>query len=339
MIEPSVAVVILNWNGRNYLERFLPSVVASNYPNLQVIVADNYSTDDSVAYLREHFPSVQLIINSKNFGFAQGYNEALAKVDADYFVLLNSDVEVPENWIAPVVAMMETNPKIAIAQPKIKQQTNNEYFEYAGAAGGFIDSFGYTFCRGRVFDRVEKDEQQYDTDIPVFWASGAALFIKSDAWKEIGGLDGDLFAHMEEVDLCWRLKNRGYQVYCCTESEVYHVGGGTLDASSPYKNYLNFRNNLIIMQKNLQLGEAIIKIFIRFWLDLVALVQFVLKGKFAFAWSISKAHFHFFKQFSKTAAKRSTNQLALNKHQGVFNGSVVWAYFVQKLNTYQKLKI
>jgi GT2 family glycosyltransferase len=337
-MEPSVAVVILNWNGKSYLERFLPSVCSSNYANLQVVVADNASTDDSVAFVSQHFPQVRMIVNSQNYGFAEGYNRALAQVEADYFVLLNSDVAVPENWIKPVVELMQSDANIAAAQPKIKWQQQPNSFEYAGAAGGFMDSYGYTFCRGRIFDQLEEDMGQYNSNIPVFWASGAAFFIKSKAWKALGGLDGDLFAHMEEIDLCWRLKNMGYQVVCCTEVEVYHVGGGTLSASSAFKNYLNFRNNLIIMQKNLPLGEAVVKIFIRFWLDLAALLQFLLKGQFAFAFSINKAHFHFFMQLFKTAAKRKSPQKSLTTHEGVLSGSIVWRYFFGKKRTFNEIK-
>jgi len=337
-MEPSVAVVILNWNGQAFLERFLPSVLRTNYGNLQIVVADNASTDNSVAFLTQHYPSVKLIVNDKNYGFAEGYNQALAKVNADYFVLLNSDVEVPENWIKPVIDMMQNDDSIAAAQPKIKWQQNKAMFEYAGAAGGFIDSFGFTFCRGRIFDHLEEDKGQYDDNIPIFWASGAAFFIKSKVWEEVGGLDGDLFAHMEEIDLCWRLKNRGYKVVCCTAAEVYHVGGGTLDAGSPFKSYLNFRNNLIIMQKNLPFGEAVIKVFARLWIDLLALFQFLFKGKFAFAFSINKAHYHFFKAFFKTAAKRTDKQLPLAKHQGMLKGSVVWKYFIGKKKKFSDLK-
>ena len=337
-MEPSVAVVILNWNGQAFLERFLPSVLRTNYGNLQIVVADNASTDNSVAFLTQHYPSVKLIVNDKNYGFAEGYNQALAKVNSDYFVLLNSDVEVPENWIRPVIEMMQSDDNIAAAQPKIKWQQNKAMFEYAGAAGGFIDSFGFTFCRGRIFDLLEEDKGQYDDNIPIFWASGAAFFIKSKVWEEVGGLDGDLFAHMEEIDLCWRLKNRGYKVVCCTAAEVYHVGGGTLDASSPFKSYLNFRNNLIIMQKNLPFDEAVIKVFARLWIDLLALFQFLFKGQFAFAFSINKAHYHFFKVFFKTAAKRTDKQLPLAKHQGMLKGSVVWKYFIGKKKKFSDLK-
>ena len=326
-MEPSVAVVILNWNGQSFLERFLPSVLRTDYPNLQLIVADNASTDNSVSFTQQNFPQVQIIVNDKNYGFAEGYNQALAQLEADYFVLLNSDVEVPENWIKPVIDLMQSNESIAAVQPKIKWQQDKTMFEYAGAAGGFIDSFGFPFCRGRIFDQVEKDNNQYDTNVSIFWASGAAFFIRSKAWREVGGLDGDLFAHMEEIDLCWRLKNIGYKVMCCTAAEVYHVGGGTLNAGSSFKSYLNFRNNLIIMQKNLPFGEAVIKVFARLWIDLAAWFQFAFKGQFKFAFSINKAHAHFFGAFFKTAAKRTGKQLPLNKHQGILNGSIVWKYF------------
>lgn len=337
-MEPSVAVVILNWNGQHFLAQFLPSVVKSSYSNLQIIVADNASTDQSVDFVREHFPEIQIILNRENLGFAEGYNQALRNVSADYFILLNSDVEVPENWIKPVVEFMETSPRIAAAQPKIKQQQNKSYFEYAGAAGGFLDTYGYAFCRGRVFGEVEQDQQQYNTNIPIFWASGAAFFIKSKVWKEMEGFDGDLFAHMEEIDLCWRLKNRGYEIYCVAEAEVYHVGGGTLNAGSPYKSYLNFRNNLFIMQKNLPFGEAFGKIFLRIWLDLLAWFQFILQGKWAFAFAINKAHTHFFIRIFNTSAKRTGRQNSLSQHSGVLKKSIVWLHFIAKKKKFSELE-
>ncbi len=336
-MEPSVAVVILNWNGKKWLEQFLPSVVASNYPNLQVIIGDNASTDDSVLFVKEFFPTVKVIGNDKNYGFAGGYNHVLAKVEADYFVLLNSDVEVPKDWIKPVIDLMQSDNNIAVAQPLIKSQKSKTHFEYAGAAGGFLDLYAYPFCRGRIFDEVEQDLNQYITDIEIFWASGAAFFIKSNAWLEVGGLDADLFAHMEEIDLCWRLKNLGYSVVCCTKSEVYHVGGGTLDANNPYKTYLNFRNNLIIMQKNLPKNDAYFRIFIRFWIDLAAWFQFLLKGKTDLTLAISKAHYHFIKDFTKTANKRTNTQLPFLQHHGVYKYSIVYSYFVKKIKKFSQL--
>lgn len=336
-MEPSVAVVILNWNGKTLLENFLPSVVASNYPNLKIIVGDNASTDNSVAFVKENYPQVELIQNDKNYGFAGGYNEILAKVNADYFILLNSDVEVPENWIKPVIDLMQSDEKIAVAQPKIKWQKDKNQFEYAGAAGGFIDLHAYPFCRGRIFDVVEQDNNQYNTNIDIFWASGAAFFIKSSAWKEVKGLDADLFAHMEEIDLCWRLKNLGYRIVCCTEAEVYHVGGGTLNVNNPYKTYLNFRNNLIIMQKNLPKNDAYFRIFIRFWLDFAAWFQFLFQGKTNFSMAISKAHYHFLRDIGKNSLKRSQKQMPLLAHTGVYKNSIVYAFFIDKIKKFSKL--
>jgi GT2 family glycosyltransferase len=337
-ITPSVAIVILNWNGKSLLEKFLPSVVSSVYPNLQIIVGDNGSTDDSIAFIKTNYPEIEIIENAQNYGFAGGYNQVLERVNADYYVLLNSDVEVPANWIAPVINLMESDEKIAIAQPKIKWQVNQNLFEYAGAAGGFVDVYGYPFCRGRIFDQLEADNGQYNENMDIFWASGAAFFIKSSIWKEVGGLDADLFAHMEEIDLCWRLKNLGYRIVCCSASEVFHVGGGTLNAINPYKTYLNFRNNLIIMQKNLPKSEAYWKIFLRMWLDFVAWFQFLLKGKIKFSMAITRAHFHFFKQVNKTATKRTDQQISLKKLSGVYPKSIVFEYFVKKIKNFSELK-
>ena len=337
-MDPSVAVVILNWNGKQWLEKFLPSVVASSYVNLQIIVGDNASTDDSIPFLDANFPTVTILVNDQNYGFAGGYNRILSQVEADYFVLLNSDVEVPINWIKPVIDLMQSDEMIAVAQPKILWQSDQKRFAYAGAAGGFLDRYAYPFCRGRIFDEVEHDHGQYNKNIDIFWASGAAFFIKSSAWKLVGGLDADLFAHMEEIDLCWRLKNNGYRVVCCTDAEVYHVGGGTLDSNNPYKTYLNFRNNLIIMQKNLPKSDAYFRIFIRSWLDLMALLQFLLKGKFAFCAAISKAHFHFLRDVNYTAKKRELTQIPLLAHSGVYKYSIVYSYFIKKIKRFSDLK-
>lgn len=335
---PNVAVVILNWNGCLLLERFLPSVLRSQYPNFKLYVADNASTDNSITFLNTNYPEVEIIQNSSNLGFAEGYNQALNAIDADYFVLLNSDVEVSPNWLSVVIELMQQNPKIAIAQPKIKYLEQKDQFEYAGAAGGYIDRFGFTFCRGRLFDVVETDTGQYDTNQAVFWASGAAFFIRAAIWRSAGGLDKDLFAHMEEIDLCWRVKNMGYEVYSCNQTEVYHLGGGTLNAISPFKTYLNFRNNLVIMQKNLNLPEACFKIFVRLWFDLAAWFQFAAKGNWAFAFAINKAHTHFFRDLFKNAKKRSSSNLQLSKHQGVFNNSVVWQFFIRRKKIFSQLR-
>ena len=336
-MKPSVAVVILNWNGKQLLEKFLPSVVGSVYENLQLIVGDNGSTDDSIAFLKREYPIVSIIANEKNYGFAEGYNQVLSKVDADYFVLLNSDVQVPKNWITPVIELMESDAKIAAAQPKIKWQLQQQQFEYAGAAGGFMDLYAYPFCRGRIFDHLEMDNGQYNKQLDIFWASGAALFMRSKAWHEVGGLDPDFFAHMEEIDLCWRLKNLGYKIVYCPQAEVYHVGGGTLNANNPYKTYLNFRNNLIILQKNLPLADAYFRVLIRMCIDFIAWIHFLLKGETSFAWSVNKAHYHFVLALFHNAKKRGKNQIPFQRHTGQYPSSIVYAYFIKKIRYFSQL--
>lgn len=338
MIEPSVAVVILNWNGQALLEKFLPGVIQSQYNNLQLVVGDNASTDDSVAFVKANYPNIRLIVNDHNYGFADGYRKILEQVEADYYVLLNSDVEVPPNWIQPVIALMQSDANIAAAQPKIKWQKNKTDFEYAGAAGGFLDLHGYPFCRGRLFDTVESDHGQYNDTVEIFWASGAALFIKSKLWKEVGGLDPDFFAHMEEIDLCWRLKNLGYKIVYCPDAEVYHVGGGTLNANNPYKTYLNFRNNLIILQKNLPLGDAYFRIFIRMSIDFIAWLHFLLQGKTDFAFAVNRAHLHFIKALTANAKKRTGKQISFQKHTGQYPSSIVYDYFIRKIRFFSQLK-
>ena len=337
MIDPSVAVVILNWNGKDLLSRFLPGVVSSKYSNLQLIVGDNASTDNSVEFIRANYPQIRIIENDQNYGFAEGYNRILQQVNADYYVLLNSDVEVPEDWIEPVIRLMETDSQIAAAQPKIKWQRNKSKFEYAGAAGGYMDINGFPFCRGRLFDEVESDFGQYNDPKEIFWASGAAFFIKTAVWKQTSGLDPDLFAHMEEIDLCWRLKNLGYKISYCPDAEVYHVGGGTLDANNPRKIFLNFRNNLMIMQKNLPLKEVYFQLVIRFFIDFVALIQFLLKGKPEFAMAVSKAHYQFLKNLQKTGDKRTDLQLPYCSHTGVLKSSVVWSFFIKGIRRFSQL--
>ncbi|KLT66812.1 glycosyl transferase family 2 [Pedobacter sp. BMA] len=336
-MNPSVAVVILNWNGKAFLEQFLPGILLSEYDNLQVVVGDNGSTDDSVAFLEQNFPAVKVLKNDSNYGFAGGYNQVLARVEADYFVLLNSDVEVTPNWIKPVIDLMENDPAIAAAQPKIKSQLSKNYFEYAGAAGGYLDIYAYPFCRGRLFNVYEQDKGQYNQQSEVFWASGAAFFIKSKCWKEADGLDADLFAHMEEIDLCWRLKNMDYKVVYCPDAEVFHVGGGTLQTENPFKTYLNFRNSLIIMQKNLPAGDAVFRITIRMWIDFVAWWHFLLSGKPKFTLAVSKGHWHFIKSIAKTNRKRKSFQKPYQSHAGVYGHSIVWSFFIKKIRYFSKL--
>ena len=335
---PRVAVVILNWNGLDFLKRFLPSICASTYPNLDIIVGDNASNDNSVSFVRENYPQIKISINDQNYGFAGGYNRVLNSLDQDYFVLLNSDVEVEPGWIEPVIQLMEKDRSIAAAQPKILSQSNKKLFEYAGAAGGFIDSFVYPFCRGRIFDSLEVDSSQYDQSSEIFWASGAAFFIKRSKWLEMNGLDEDFFAHMEEIDLCWRLKNKNYKIMYCAESTVFHVGGGTLNAESPFKTYLNFRNNLVLLQKNLPAGKSIVIIFLRFWLDFLSLLKYLMDGKPKNALAISKAHIYFIRNLNRNTVKsRKIPKHTLNK-KGLYIGSIVWDYFVRNKKTFTSLK-
>ena len=275
-----ISVVILNWNGVGMLQKFLPGVVKhSQGEEVEICVADNASTDDSVAYLEANFPDVRLIVLDKNYGFAEGYNRALQQVEAEYVVLLNSDVEVTPHWLDPLVEYMDAHPEVAACQPKIRSERNKEYFEYAGAAGGYLDKYGYPFCRGRIFDVVEKDQGQYDTVQPIFWATGAALFIRWRDYQEVGGLDERFFAHMEEIDLCWRLRSRGRGIVCIPQSVVYHVGAATLKKENPRKTFLNFRNNLLMLYKNLPEKDLKHVMFVRGILDGVATLVFLLKGE------------------------------------------------------------
>ena len=335
---PLVAVVILNWNGEAFLKKFLPSVLASGYGNKEVIVADNCSTDGSIKLLEAEFPEVKIIRNKTNGGFAKGYNDALSQVKADYFVLLNSDVEVTENWINPIIELMESRPEIGACQPKVLSYHHKDLFEYAGAAGGWLDAWGYPFCRGRVFEECEKDEGQYNDAQPCFWATGAALFVRANLYNELGGLDEYFFAHQEEIDFCWRLQLTGYKIYAVPSSVVYHVGGGTLAKTNPKKTYLNFRNNLIMISKNLPATDAVIKIPLRFSLDALAAWRFLLNGEPKNFIAVAKAHLHYVKWFL-FEQKRSLFAAKKNKNlEGLYKGSIVWDYFVKRKNTFLKIK-
>jgi len=301
-----VAVVILNYNGRKFLEEFLPNVIANCDPSTtEIVVADNASEDDSVALMRERFPEIRLIENGSNGGFATGYNLALRQVEAQYYVLLNSDIEVTPHWIEPVIELMDTHPEIAACQPKILSYYNKGQFEYAGASGGFIDQYGYPFCRGRVFQNLEDDKGQYDDPCEVFWATGACMFVRADLYHQVGGLDDSFFAHMEEIDLCWRLKNMGHKVYCCPQSKVYHIGGGTLPKNSPRKTYLNFRNNLSLLVKNLPKNRVRRTILYRILLDWVAAFKFLIEGCPKDFRMVFKAHRDFYKRIPALRAQRS----------------------------------
>jgi len=319
------------------LEKFLPSVIISEYENMNLVVADNASTDDSISFLQQHYPSVKIIRNPVNEGFAKGYNTALKQVKADYYVLLNSDVEVTKSWIGPVISLMEKDKKIAACQPKILSFGNKNKFEYAGAAGGWIDKYGYPFSRGRIFDFCEEDKGQYDEEMEIFWASGAAFFVRSSVFHESGGFDEDFFAHQEEIDLCWRMQRSGYKIVAVPSSVVYHVGGGTLPMGNSRKVYLNFRNNLLMLSKNLSFSEKIWKIPYRIVLDNISGLQGILKGDFKTFRSVQKAHFHFLQKKLNKKPVSFLPKKKLKNLPGVYNGSVVFEYFIQKKKTFSEI--
>ncbi|MCL3781645.1 glycosyltransferase family 2 protein [Prolixibacteraceae bacterium JC049] len=335
-----VAVVILNWNGVAHLKQFLPSVVEHTTSELaDVVVADNGSTDESISFLRKEYPSVQLIQLDQNYGFAGGYNKAILQIKNEYTVLLNSDVEVTPNWLEPLVNAMEKNEKMAACQPKVRAFRNRPYFEHAGAAGGFIDTLGYPFCRGRIMDNTEEDKGQYDSLMPIFWATGACMMVRTNQFLELGGLDDRFFAHMEEIDWCWRMKNNGGEVWTIPSSTVFHLGGATLGYESPRKVYLNFRNSLFMLGKNLHRKEFLSKLFIRMILDGVAAFKFLLEGKGSFFMAILRAHMAFYSNCSywMKERKKLPNKILLKNHSGVLNGSIVWHYFVKKHQKFSDL--
>lgn len=336
----TVSVVILNWNGENYLQKFLPLLIENTkLPDVEIIVADNASTDNSMTMLKTEFPGVRTILLDKNYGFAGGYNKVLEQVEADYFVLLNSDVEVAPHWLEPMLEYMQANERVAACQPKIRSYMQPDYFEHAGAAGGFIDSFGFPFCRGRIFADVEKDNGQYDTVNKVFWASGACLMIRSELYRRVGGLDDEFFAHMEEIDLCWRLNSRGFHVACVPQSVVYHIGGGTLNAESPHKTYLNFRNNLLMLYKNLPNNVLKKTMFWRFIFDYAAAFQLYITGKKQNALSVFKARSDFKRMLPRFADKRKENILhATNDCKSlIFHKSIVIAYYLKGKKSFESL--
>lgn len=330
-MNPSIAVVILNWNGIEHLKTFLPSVV-QHADSAKIYLADNASTDNSVNYVKQHYPRVHHIQNKKNEGFAAGYNQALSQLDEDYFILLNSDVEVSENWIQPVIALMEKDKKIGIAQPKIKSYREKNKFEYAGAGGGMIDALGYPFCRGRIFNTLEEDHGQYDDSKEVFWASGACMFIKAAVFRKFNGFDPSYFAHMEEIDLCWRAKNCGFSVFYVGESTVYHLGGGTMKNTNPKKTYLNFRNSLTTLYKNDQSGIKWIKIFLRLFLDGIAFFKLWVDSGSKHAVAILKAHFYFYNSKKQSIKAENINA------KGVYPGSIVLSYYLFKQKKFSQLK-
>jgi GT2 family glycosyltransferase len=330
-----VAVVILNWNGKSFLEKFLPSVIEYSKGFAELIIADNASTDDSITFLQTCFPEIRVIVLKENFGFSKGYNEALKQVKADYYVLLNSDIEVTENWIAPVIELMESDDSIAVCQPKLLSYHEPNKFEYAGAAGGFVDKWGYPFCRGRLFQTMEEDTGQYDNECEIFWGSGACMFVKATIYHEFGGLDEDFFAHMEEIDFCWRLKNSGYKIMYTSASKVFHVGGGTLPKKSSRKTYLNFRNNIILLYKNLPTKRIIPVFFVRFFLDLIAAFRFLFDSGAADMMAVFKAHISFYVMLKRNLKKRKRiKHIHVSK---TYNKSIISDYYLKGVKTFSSL--
>ena len=327
-----IAVVILNWNGTKLLEQFLPSVIQHS-AEAEIYLADNASTDNSIAFVKANFPTIKIIQNDDNYGFAKGYNSAMQNVEEDYYCLLNSDVEVTENWLEPILTCFENEPQTAIIQPKLLDFKLKTHFEYAGAAGGFIDKFGYPFCRGRIFDTVEKDNGQYNDTIPVFWASGACFFIRKEVFRKLNGFDADFFAHQEEIDLCWRANNLGYNIKYISKSVVYHVGGATLKEGSPKKTFLNFRNSLLMLTKNLPFEQLFPTLFIRLCLDGIAGIQFLFKGKFNHFFAIIKAHFSFYALINKTLKKRKGK----TSKQYYHTNSIVYRYFIKNGKVFDEI--
>ncbi|HRG58371.1 MAG TPA: glycosyltransferase family 2 protein [Bacteroidia bacterium] len=341
-MNKDVAVVILNWNGVKHLEEFLPSVIQhTNSSIADIYVIDNASTDTSVTFLNEKYPSIKIVQNSSNGGFAKGYNDGLKYIQAKYYLLLNSDVEVSSHWLEPLFKKMESSPEIAACMPKILDYKNKIKFEHAGAAGGFIDKFGYPFCRGRLFNSIENDESQYNNDIEIFWATGACMMIRANLYHEQSGFDESFFAHMEEIDLCWRLKNEGFKIYFVHNSTVFHLGGGTLSSISPNKTYLNFRNNLYLLFKNLPDKFLYRTIFARMILDGLAFFHFAAIGKLKHASAVWRAHVSFYKNIKSLRLKRSQNK---QYHQlkylvGVYNDSIVYRFYLKNIKVFELLDI
>jgi len=329
----TVAVVILNWNGVELLQKFLPAVVEFS-PKAHIYVADNNSTDNSKAYVTQHYPEITWIQNHENLGYAGGYQKALKQVKEDIYILLNSDVEVTENWIEPHLTAFKENSEIVATQPKIKDYNNREYFEYAGAAGGFIDKYGFPYCRGRIFETIEKDTEQYNVAIPIFWASGACLVVRRDAYWDAGGLDEDYFAHQEEIDLCWRLQLNDGKIYSIPESVVYHVGGATLHKSSPQKTYYNFRNSLYTLYKNLSKKELFPIVFARLCLDGLAGIRFIFQLKLMHCFAIIRAHYAFFAEISNLKKKR---KLIVQTPIKRLDSTIVKLYFIKGIKRYDQL--
>ena len=328
-----IAVVILNWNGEALLEKFLPSVSEFS-GQADIYVADNASTDGSVDFLKKRYPEIGILHNSCNGGYAKGYNDALPHIDADIYCLLNSDVEVSKGWLDPIIKEFMGNPSASIVQPKILDYKNKTHFEYAGAAGGFIDKFGYPFCRGRIFNELEADQGQYNDVKEIFWATGACMFIKKEVFLELNGFDEDYFAHQEEIDLCWRAKNKGHKIFYVGASEVYHLGGSTLNSMNPKKTFLNFRNSLYSLVKNLPAQKIFPTVLLRLFLDGLAGLNFIFQGRFGHSWAIIQAHFSFYNNFRTIYKKREKTYFTANYYA---LKSIVWAYYINHIKIFNNL--
>lgn len=330
-----IAIVILNWNGQQLLEQFLPSIVSFSSEQAEVFVADNASTDNSIQFVKEHFPSIHIIENTTNGGYAKGYNDALQSIKSDIYCLINSDVEVTSGWLNPVLDVFKSEENTAIIQPKLLDFKNKELFEYAGAGGGFVDLYGYPYCRGRLFNHLEKDEGQFNDITTIFWASGACFFIRSEVYHKLGGFDEDYFAHQEEVDLCWRIKNEGYDIKYVGTSTVYHVGGATLQETNPQKTFLNFRNSLLNVIKNVPKQWFLFVVFSRLILDGVAGLKFLVELRPIHTWAIVKAHFSVYKNFYRFLKKRRKLQ---KKYVYNLHTSIVWQYFILGRKKFKNLR-
>jgi hypothetical protein len=336
-----IAIVILNWNGRHYLQQFLPSVCRnSGFPDSGVIIADNGSSDDSVTFMKQAFPGVRLIEFDRNYGFAMGYCKALEQIDAHYYVLLNSDVEVTPGWLIPLYETMEANPDIGAVMPKMLAYNQPEYFEYAGASGGFIDRFGYPFCRGRILNILEKDTGNYNDFSKIFWASGACMFLRASSYKKAGGLDGEFFAHMEEIDLCWRMQRIGYSIAVVPASTVFHVGGGTLPNNTPRKLYLNYRNNLFLLFKNLPVFQLVPVVFTRMVLDGISALVYLLNGSGRFFLAVIRAHLAFYRRIPLLIRMRRQMRgtIRTGKFDYIYPGSIVFDFFVRRKQYFSQLE-
>lgn len=333
---PSIAVVILNWNGEELLKKFLPSVISYS-KEATVYVVDNGSSDNSRSFIETEYPTIKIISFESNHGFCLGYNKALDQIQSDYYILLNSDVEVTPDWLKAPIQLLESNNNIAACQPKIKSYNDKDSFEYAGAAGGYVDKYGFPFCRGRLFDVLEKDKQQYNEPTPILWASGAALFIRSEVYKELNGLDGTFFAHMEEIDLCWRINNLNKEIWYVPESEVFHVGGATLQKSNPRKTYFNFRNGLALLYKNHPKKGLFKTILIRLILDGIAGLYFTIQGNPSHTLAVLRAHFSFYKNFRHYRSSRASTKRTEKQLTTIYNSSIVMQHFAKNIQRFKDL--